>query len=98
MRQLSPIFYLAFLFAIFRRRGKTSFTTVSLLWLAFIASSWMPFDFTGVKVADGPRFIKCCPAAPYRDPFATHEKMIRGECMFCSDLVNGFEPKYYLVW
>ena len=67
-------------------------------WIAFLAATLMPFDVT-LRMAPGtPHFVSCCPGAPYRDYRAALELDRRGECRFCSDLITGFEPRYYLIW
>jgi hypothetical protein len=49
-------------------------------------------------VAGGPKVLKCCPGAPYRDLDATRLRQKRGKCMVCGDLIppNG-RPKWYLA-
>jgi hypothetical protein len=67
-------------------------------WIAFLGATLMPFDVT-LRMAPGPpHFVSCCPGAPYRDYRAALELDRRGECRFCSDLITGFEPRYYLIW
>jgi hypothetical protein len=71
---------------------------VLCVWLLLFGLTWLPFDVTRISAPDGPKFVRCCPGTPYRDVEATVEKAKLGKCMFCSDVVSGFEPTYYLIW
>lgn len=44
-----------------------------------------------------PRFVSCCCCVPGEFDRAVAAQK-RGECVVCSDIVSGFEPKWYLVW
>lgn len=67
------------------------------LWLSFFGWTWLPFDITFRVASDGPKWVTCCPGMPL-DWKGALEGDRRGDCKFCSDVVSGFEPRYYLVW
>jgi hypothetical protein len=97
-RWISIPFLLLFVVALVFYRTRTRPIVRSVLWIAFFGSTLLPFDITNRTAADGPRFVSCCPGAPYRDYDDVVAKHRRGECELCSDLVFGFEPKFFLVW
>ena len=77
-----------------RRRTKL----IGTVWLAWLASTFLPFDITLSTAPSGPKFVRCCPGAPYQDYQAALQKDRAGTCRFCSDIVGPNEPTYFLVW
>jgi hypothetical protein len=70
--------------------------------LLVTAIALVPFSPIGLSllVAPGlPKLVTCCPGPGtlqmYWQSLAAQS---RGECKACSDLVTGFEPRWYLVW
>jgi len=59
-----------------------------------------PYTVTFVNIEGAPKFLSCCPGGPpYIENWrSTIKKQDTGECMFCSDISTGFNPKIYLVW
>jgi hypothetical protein len=79
-----------------QRRGLTASVLLIILALPFI-----PIDLKLRSLPTGPRFIRCCPGAPYfgqryDDAKANDRAAV---CLFCSDLKFGFAvlPSWYLV-
>jgi hypothetical protein len=98
VRLLAVPFFLAFVISLFVRSCRARPMTVAGAWLVFFAVTWLPFDITLRAAPGGPKFVRCCPGSPYRDYQGALQKQRRGECVLCSDVVFGFEPRYYLVW
>lgn len=71
---------------------------VLVLIAAFVALAWSPIAVTFINADGGPRVVRCCPGSPYRDLEAASARMRAGECMLCSDLSTGFEPRWYVLW
>jgi hypothetical protein len=67
-------------------------------WSLFVVVMLVPYDVTLRNVPGPPRFVRCCPGAPYYDLADTIRRADAGECELCSDVVSGFEPTWYLVW
>lgn len=86
----------AILFALPPTRRRTKL--VGTVWLAWMASTFLPFEITLSLAPGGPKFVRCCPGAPYRDYQAALRKDRAGTCRFCSDLVGPNEPTYFWVW
>ncbi len=98
LRWLAICLFFAFLVSIAWRCLRSRLLVPIILWFAFFGCTWLPFDITFRTAPDGPKFVECCPGSPYHDYKAALELDRRGECKFCSDLVTGFEPRYWVVW
>src|SRR5664279_6124091 len=93
---LGVLFFLGFVASLLLRRLRARLLVPVAFWFAFIGCTWLPFDITFRVAPDGPKFVECCPGgAPYLDYKAALERERRGECKVCSDLVTGFEPRYW---
>ena len=92
------MFGLFILSALVPRIRQIPYACLGVLALALLGS-WSPFDITFTHALGGPKILRCCPGAPYRDLGAAQKRQRRGECALCSDLVgpNGL-PHLYLVW
>ena len=97
-RVLAVPLFVASVVSVALRRGRAHPAVPFGLWLAFVGSTWLPFDVTVRTAPDGPKFVDCCPGSWGRGHEAAVAMQRRGECVLCSDVSAGFEPRYYLVW
>jgi hypothetical protein len=72
-----------------------------LLSLAAFALALSPVGITFRNAPGPPRLVGCCCCAPYvragmLDAAITDQAA--GRCYLCSDLVGGFEPRWYVIW
>jgi hypothetical protein len=98
-RRLALLLFTVFLItALIQRLRGIPYLSVGVLAMSLLAS-WSPLDITFTAVAGGPKILRCCPGAPYRDLDAARLRQKRGECLMCGDLVppNG-NPKWYFAW
>ena len=99
--RLLPIPVLAVLaWAAFRRPVWATPGRLVAIVALFVGLVWLPVDATLSNRPGAPHFVKCCCCAPYRadsldSVLADSES---GKCVFCSDLIVGMEPTWYLVW
>src|SRR3954468_20084950 len=96
-RLLSIPLFIAFAFVAAIPSTRHRARLIGAVWLTFLSSTFLPFDVTLSSVQSGPKFVRCCPGAPYRDYQAALQKDKAGTCRFCSDLVGPNEPTYFLV-
>ena len=97
-RLLSMPFALATLVAFMLPATRVRRGLILGAWSTMLLITLLPFDVTARTAPDGPKFIRCCPGAPYRDYEATVLLDRAGACRFCSDVVGFNEPTWFLVW
>jgi hypothetical protein len=68
----------------------------SLVVLA-VCLPFQPVDIALFARPGGPKFLRCCPGAPYSDWRKAEADDRAGVCLFCSDLGTAFNPYWYLV-
>jgi hypothetical protein len=90
---LSVIFALAVLVRRFRAHPLMLLGCVALVFLSALS----PIEITPHNVPGPPRLVGCCGGMPLH-PEISVQGMAEGRCVYCSDIVSGFEPDHYLVW
>lgn len=60
-------------------------------------SALSPIGLTFTNFPGPPHLTQCCPGIPARWKEAVAAQQA-GQCLVCSDVVSGFEPRSYLVW
>ena len=88
---------------VFASTGPASLRRLRVLvpvWLAFLAATWSPIDISLVSAPDGPKLVGCCPGSwsTYDSHKRAKELHAKGDCHICSDMINGFEAKQWVVW
>jgi hypothetical protein len=83
--------------ALLWRRVRRSPWVLGLFAIAIFTVALSPYGVTFRSVVGHPRFVGCCCCIP-GDLARTQSAQARSECVVCSDVVNGFEPKWYWVW
>ena len=89
-------FIFSFLLFVPRFRRQLSLSIAATVVVA--VSTLSPLGITFVNGPGYPRIVSCCPGMPIRYLSIKKQEARTGKCAYCSDLVSGLEPKYYIVW
>lgn len=91
---LSAVFLVCAFFPSFRASKWKADAFAVLILLSAIN----PIGITFRNAPGGPHLVQCCP--PLLPSLRTQalKEYAQGTCVPCSDVISGFEPKWYVVW
>ena len=84
---------------VFLRRSRLRPSLAISLFAVGLSLAWSPVGLTFYNAPGPPRLVECCCCAPYVGNLPeVRARSLAGQCMLCSDLVFGWEPRWYLFW
>jgi hypothetical protein len=98
-RPLSMIASIGFFICLFIEPSRLKVLSIIGFFVLAVIIPFQPYAITFISAKGYPKIVCCCPGSPYgRNWQDVKKKQQAGECMFCSDISTGFNPRYFLIW
>jgi hypothetical protein len=97
MRFEALLLTLFFGLALASSRFRQNHAAIAAVVLVIGVIPFSPYGVTTRVFPGSPRFVECCCCIP-NEYMRARAAQDRGECVVCSDLVTGFEPRWHWVW